>query len=179
MKDKIYMVFDVESVGLHGEGFAYGFVVTNHEMMVAEGSAACNPENAIGLPESLKWVKANVSSPETMKSPIEVRNEFWSAWMRWKKEGAILVADCAWPVEAKFLAQCVSDDIHIREWNGPYPLHDLATMLLMKGVDPLRKFPRRDDELPEHNPINDARQSARILRSILTDDSEIIHRLTR
>jgi len=72
-------------------------------------------------------------------------------------------ADCSWPVEARFLARCVENDFDKREWEGPYPLHEIATVLLLAGKNPSEKFPRQENELPEHNPLNDARQSARLL----------------
>lgn len=169
-KDK-YMVFDVESVGLHGEGFAVGFVVVDSlGKPLAEHCIFCNPDTAQGNDDGRDWVKTNCPELSGVKriSPIQVRNSFWSHYQIWKAQGAILVADCAWPVEARFLAQCIDDHAEQRQWEGPYPLHDLASILIAKGKDPLTKFPRLKTELPEHDPLNDARQSARILIEILT-----------
>lgn len=164
------MVFDVESIGLHGEGFAVGFtVVTRLGDQVQWGLIACPPEAAIGSANNLEWVKKNV--PPLMKThdfPVDVREQFWQQWLCWKERGALLVADCAWPVEARFLRDCVTDDLAAREWQGPYPLHDLASVILANGGDPLEKFERLSIELPEHNPLNDARQSARILTRFLS-----------
>ena len=43
IKDK-FMVFDVESVGLHGEGFAVAWVVVNIDgEKLDEGCLSCNP----------------------------------------------------------------------------------------------------------------------------------------
>ena len=107
-----------------------------------------------------------------MGTPRQVRGAFWDIWMRWKDHITAMVADCAWPVEVRFLIMCVDDDIGAREWQGPYPLHDLASMLLILGKDPLAVTERLPDELPAHNPLNDARQSARqlieVLRAALT-----------
>src|SRR5439155_4179999 len=100
--------------------------------------------------------------------PVQVRDSFWQKWQQWKEQGALLVADCCWPVEARFLAACVDDFPIAREWQGPYPLHDLASILLAHGKDPVGKFERRPDELPEHNPKADAMQSARILIETLS-----------
>ena len=79
-----------------------------------------------------------------------------------------MVADCAWPVEAKFLLQCVADDPLGREWGGPYPLHELATLLLAKGYDPVGDYGRKSElELPKHDPLADAMQSARVLHEAM------------
>lgn len=163
-KEQLYMVFDVESVGLHGEGFAVGFVVVNgYGVEIQSGLAACPPDRARGTNEDRVWIKDNIPAiPENCDVPFQVRAHFWQQWMDWKQKGVILVTDCGWPVEARFLAQCVDDDRR-RKWEGPYPLHDLASILLAAGKNPTATFDRLPNELPAHNPLNDARQSARIL----------------
>ena len=77
------------------------------------------------------------------------------------------MADCAWPVEANFLSACVKLNHKEREWQGPYPLHDLASVLLALGADALAVTERLPDELPAHHPLMDARQSARQLVACL------------
>lgn len=161
-----YLVFDVESVGLHGEGFAVGAVVVDESgKELSSCLFVCPIEKATeGKTGDLEWVNKNIPSLALTDScPTLVRHAFWEFWRVWKEQGAILVADCAWPVEARFLIQCVEDDKASRNWEGPYPLHDLASMLLAKGKDPTGKFGRLETENPEHNPLMDARQSARIL----------------
>jgi hypothetical protein len=159
------MVFDVESIGLHGEGFAVAYVVVDRNgHRHAEGLLACPPASARGRREGHRWVEDNVPALGAVhRSPESLRTAFWGLFLSWHELGALLVADCGWPVEARFLAQCVDDDLACREWLGPYPLHDLASILLAKGKDPLEKRTRLTDELPEHNPLADARQSARLL----------------
>lgn len=88
---------------------------------------------------------------------------FWEKWMEWKVKGASLFTDCGWPVEANFMSKIVSFDPENRKWNGPYPMHEIASIILAYGGDPLATNPRLPHELPAHNPLNDARQSARIM----------------
>jgi hypothetical protein len=166
---RTFMVFDVESIGLHGEGFAVGYVVCNRRgEVLEEATLATDPTRASGEPKNLAWVMENIPAmPCDYFSPYEVREEFWARWMRWKALGAVLVADCCWPVEARFLAACVDDCKPTREWEGPYPLHDLASVLLALGRDPLATNERLPIELPAHHPLNDARQSARLLLEAL------------
>lgn len=163
-----FMVFDVESVGLHGEGFAVGFVVVDPQGTEhARRLIACRPEDAKGDDAGRAWVAANVpdfrDSTGLYGNPSEVRGVVWSEWMAWKAKGALLAADCAWPVEARFLIACVDDDPADRTWNGPYPLHEIASFMAAAGRDPMATYERRDDELPTHHPLADARQSARLL----------------
>ncbi len=164
-----FFVFDVESIGLHGEGFAVGFVVRDREGNTLDsGRFACSPSAARGSREGFDWVQANIPTIEpTHDAPWLVRAAFWRRWQAWKEKGAVLVADCAWPVEARFLAACVDDNPREREWQGPYPLHDLASAFLAIGIDPLAKHDRLPDELPEHDPLADARQSSRLLLQAL------------
>ena len=174
MKPNYYMVFDVESLGLHGSGFAAGWVVVDNEGKEHDSGLACTRiSEAMCSRETWEWLQTNVPAmPTTHESMRGVRQAFWDAWQRWKANGAVLVADCAWPVEARFLAQCVDDVPASREWTGPYPLHDLASMLLAVGKDPLATYDRLPGELPAHHPLNDARQSARLLIEALASTSQ-------
>jgi hypothetical protein len=168
------MVFDVESIGLHGEGFAVGFVVVDTEGNQHDcGAYACCPSAAQGSSEGHEWVKNNCPKLTiTHQAPWQVRAAFWRKWHEWKAKDALLAADCCWPVEARFLARCVDDHPNEREWQGPYPLHDIASILLARDQDPLAKREREPDELPEHDPLADARQSARILLQALVPSND-------
>lgn len=165
---RLFMVFDVESVGLHGEGFSVGWIVVDADKnrIITSAQYACDPARAKGTDESREWLAKNVPVPRqgyNCSSPRGVRDEFWRAWQYGKTKGALLVADCCWPVEARFLVACVDDDPKEREWDGPYPLHDVASIILANGGDPMVKHLREPEELPEHDPMADARQSARLL----------------
>lgn len=193
-----FFVLDVESIGLHGEGFAVGFTVVLHDgKTLEEGLLSCPVQEASSRDSSgcefvpvsantdgstswevgsglttglknLKWVNENVPALTiTHSNPEGVRNAFWERWLYWRERGAVMVADCAWPVEARFLLACVDEHMPTREWQGPYPLHDLATLLLAQGHNPIGTFKRLPAELPAHNPLCDARQSARILLDLL------------
>jgi hypothetical protein len=175
MSDKLYMVFDVESVGLHGEGFAVGWtIIDTNGTERGHGMSCCEISEAIGDDEGREWVTENVLptldlSKGTSPTPKTVRQVFWQEWSYWKKYGAQLVTDCGWPVEANFLSACVADEPDERRWNGPYPLLDLSSVLLAAGKDPNGTFERLPNELPAHNPLCDARQSARVLIETLNE----------
>lgn len=163
----LHMVIDVESIGLHGEGFAVGFVVVDQDgLRHGVGMYACAPEMADGPDDGRAWIAENCSPLDAnCTSPHEVRYRFWQDWLHWKGRGALMVADCGWPVEARFLAACV-DDHSDRTWTGPYPLHELASFMVAAGLDPMASYERLPDE-PQHDPLGDARQSARLLVSAL------------
>lgn len=164
-----FMVFDVKSIGLHGEGFAVAFVVIGRDgTRWDEGYYACDPSVCFGNEEDRKWVHENVPHlPPTHIAPQEVRTAFWYRWSLEAAAGAVLAADCTWPVETNFLSACVQDYRPHRNWEGPYPFYDLASMLAIAGEDPLATSERLEDELPAHHPLMDARQSARQLVDLL------------
>ena len=102
-------------------------------------------------------------------SLIDVRGKFWQRWVEWRAKGGVLAAECAWPVEARFLSACVDDLPDFRREQVPYPLVDISSVLLAGGVDPLETHPRLANELPVHHPLADARQSARLLVAALSN----------
>lgn len=166
----LYMVFDVESVGLYGVAYAVGWVVVNAQGQELDCGAVHTPyENLPGTPDAFKWLEANTKPLESfcVETSRKVRDVFWDAWMRWKVQGAILVADCPFPVESKFLTACVDDVPEEREWLGPYPLLDVASCRMTAGLNPLGSEERLAGELPVHDPLADARQSARLFLEAL------------
>lgn len=169
-----YMVFDVESIGLHGEGFSVGWCVISEDgKPIASAQYACEPERAQGSAEDREWIGENVPRPGqgyNCSSPRGVRDEFWRAWEFANKQGFYLAADVAWPVEARFLSACIADD-PARNWKGPYPLIDISSVRFAAGLDPLATVERLPNELPVHDPLADARQSARLLIEALATRS--------
>lgn len=170
MEAKYFFVFDVESVGLHGDGFSCGYVVVeNAPQMKVVGRGGLSPIrcNARGTAADHEWVSANVPPGSRItSSPRVLRDAFWASWSYWRTQGAVMVADCPWPVEARFLQACV-DDEPARQAEAPYPLIDVASVLLAAGMDPIASYDRLPSELPKHDPVADAMQSARLLLAAL------------
>lgn len=165
-KPNYYFIFDVESIGLHGEGFAVaGGIYKEGGNAIREFTYACPPLNATGNREDRDWVHANVVSiPPTHNYPNEVRQAFWTEWLNAKNKfnGIQMYVECGWPVEARFLNLCVDDSKDSRNWQGPYPLHEIASVMLAAGMDPMATYDRQFKELPAHHPLADARLSARL-----------------
>lgn len=165
---RYFMVFDVESAGLHGEGFAAGFVVVDEQGKVHEEMLLVAPVPSIIDLDTILWIQQNVPQmPTGYKLAEEMRWRFWGEWEKWQEKGATLWADCCWPVETNFLTECIFDDFANRKQKGPYPLCDIATLAVACGIDPTATQARLSNELPPHNPLNDARQSARLLLQYL------------
>lgn len=162
-----YLVFDVESVGLTGDAYAYGFVLIDKEGKELDcGLDSMNPDQAKGTKCDRLWIEDHC--PEllhTSPSKSYLHRAFCSLWLRyqtgpWADKKVVLAADCPWPVEAKFLLECFQE---AGKSFLPYPIIDVGSVLLAAGKDPIGTYPRNELELPEHNPLQDARQSARLL----------------
>lgn len=159
----LLFVFDVESIGVHGEGFAVaGGLYTAENEALHEFCFACPQIAAQGFADDRKWVAENIPAmPITHEDCVELRNAFWAEWLK-AKDRALMFAECGWPVEARFLRDCVYDEPE-RWKTGPYPFHEISTVMLLAGMNPKQVYPRLENEQPAHHPLNDARQSARLL----------------
>jgi len=157
--ERVFFVFDVESVGLHGEGYAYGYVVVDSKgNELASGREAVDPADVNGTTDGREWMKENCPSVAVTKRNLAaLHSQFVCDWIHWKVRGAVMVADCPWPVEARFLIACELG------FDGPYPLIDVGSVVLAAGGNPVGEFDRLPNELPKHDPLCDARQSARLL----------------
>lgn len=167
-----YFVFDVESVGLHGLGFAVGGLMLLGDEILWEFSYATEMQSWMGDSDDVHWIRQHLPHLQlTHEGTYELRKAFWAKWQEATQaaDKVYAVADCAWPVEANFLSSCILDNLFERKWAGPYPLLDLSSMLLMKGYNPLHTFERLSGENLEHHPLCDARQSARVLSMYVLD----------
>lgn len=178
--DTPFFVFDVESVGLYGEGFAVGGGVYFNGTAQSEFQFCCPLEEAQGSDEDRAWVKEHVPvMAVTHRTPKGVREAFWDAWEMAQKRypGIKMAGECIYPVEAGFVTACINDDKEERLWKGPYPLHDAATAMLMAGFDPMKRYTRTESEKPAHDPLADARQSARLLTTAIQKISGLKYKL--
>jgi hypothetical protein len=174
-----HFVLDVESVGLYGDGFAVGWVVVDDRTgkTLDSGLLATSSWQAHAHHEDdRRWTVRNVPPlAQNCDTLVDVRTKFWAAWERWRADGALLWADCAYPVEAVFLAMCVENFLS-RQRTAPFPLHEIATLRLAVGLDPTGTEERLEGETPIHDPLADARQSARLLLEALKLDAEMLAR---
>jgi hypothetical protein len=154
---KPVLVFDVESMGLHGEAFSVGAVVGVEGRIVSELYLECPTAGMACRDVDYRWLREECLPHRhglTHATPRAMRDAFWTFWLHWKSQGAELWADCGWPCEARFLAACVDDSPDERWWQGPFTLLDIAQVVDFHGSDV------RDaalGEKPVHDPLADAR----------------------
>ena len=162
---KKYLVFDVESAGLTGQGFAFGYVVVLETGVVIENGCQTAGINSVPCsPEDKLWLESNLPHEilypkDEDKASLDHLHKCFLGVLEANQDAEVVV-DCGYPVEARFLL-----DIGAKV----YPLHELATALKMAGKDPTGHFPRLENELPAHHPLFDARQSARLWLEALRD----------
>lgn len=164
-----FFVFDVESIGLHGQAFAVGGGIYQEDgTAIREFLFSFPRENAIGAASDRDWVNANVPKMDITHSDSRgIREAFWSEAMEAKKRpGILFAAECGFPVEARFVASCI-DDGEGRCWSWPFPLHEIASVMFIAGIDPVAHYDRLPGESPVHNPLCDSRQSMRMLKMSL------------
>jgi hypothetical protein len=162
----IWFSLDAESVGLRGEVFAIGWsVVKDDGEEIDKGLVWSRPTDFMGSPGTLAWVTQNVmiTLPEAaeVEHLFQARNIAWNSWSIWQAKGARMVVDCGYPVETTLLDKWL-DDVPERIGDMPYPLFDVSTLLYAVNMDPTGTFDRIEGEHPPHNPLHDARHSARI-----------------
>ena len=172
--------FDGESNGLHGEVFAVGGVVLDAATGREESTFYARAPDPVGADP---WVAEHVIprlGPELTHPTVRTMREAFWAWLRWQMgqgDGVWVLVDCGWPVEAGLLSACVADDPS-RAFGGPYPLHEVATLLLSAGHDPLASYadrvlsPEALASHRKHHPVDDARVSALCARMALTVTTE-------
>lgn len=155
-----YLVFDVESAGLLGTGFAVGYAIVDDEsgMTLASDWRSSGLDSVQCSNANREWLMENLApevlfpDAEHLLSLGELRK--WFIALVEEHRDCAPTSDCGVPVESNFLRDCGLN---------PYPLHEIATALLLAGRDPVGTFDRLPFELPKHHPMMDSRQSGRIL----------------
>ena len=151
---KRLMIFDVESIGLWGEGFCVGWIIYDSEtndvfkdgFPKCLGLAVCSPKSAKGTTRDRQWVGQNVRNMSELNcdSPLEVRSHFWNSYEAWGKPP--LMADVGFPVEYNFLREVYRDD---KRRQMPYPLLDASSVRLAMGRNPLGDYESSHDTIED------------------------------
>jgi len=160
---------DCESNGLGGLAFAAAAVLTDPTGGEVETWTVRCPISGPVDP----WVAANVLPAlgdlgETHHAYDDMLDAWWT-WYAGRREGAVVVTHVPWPVEARFLLGAHHGDL----FAGPYPLLDVAPLLLAAGHDPTSVDGYLDAVgLPKppgspHHPLYDARAAERAFRHLI------------
>lgn len=194
--DQKYMVFDVESFGLYGEGFAYGYVVIDGMGKIYEERlCSCNMNTTFegefishelhvggytgdawfdSVMDDRDWLDMNIPCLDEVpnhigfEDPKALRKDFLQQLKRLRTEGVELIGDCIYPVETNFIAKAFEDVVIETIDDSPF-IYDINLLQKMEGLH----LPFLESELPQHNPLNDAKQSARVFVNLLHGRSDM------
>lgn len=157
----MYFCFDAETDGLYGEVFAIAAVVMDSEGMVCDAFSGKARANDVATPwvvdNVLLWIGDLPDYPDRKA----LREAFWSFWIK-HRSACTCLADVPYPVEAHLMRLCVEGDLEQRQWQGPFPLIDVASTFAAAGLDPLtdrREFCSYNARV--HHPLDDATASCR------------------
>lgn len=171
----LFFIVDVESLGLYGDPFAIAYGVYKMDLThlglpvaLEEGVICINRDNVHlkGSKDDIEWVSKNIPLIEiNSPSKYQMLNSFWKKWqeVKVKYPQIVMAAECLYPVEANMLIECVRLFEKERKFAAPYPLFEISTAMQLAGMDIHEKYARLESELPEHHPLADIRQSARLL----------------
>ena len=165
---------DAEVNGLYGMAFAIAFTIRENGKEVYSWQGRC-PDSYV----TDGWVMENIfpaikDMTVDHATPEALEEAFWEEWME-HKDGCTVIAHCGSPVESGLFRRCVERDLGSRQWDGPYPaMHDVATLLLMNGEDPLsvdsyakKRGIKSEFRGSTHHPMYDAVIAAQVWESLI------------
>ncbi|OUP50171.1 hypothetical protein [Lachnoclostridium sp. An181] len=173
--DREYYVFvDAETDGLYGRFLTVAMLILNREMKEIERRyLGVKKENLIVTD---KWTKAHVlpviGGYEEVEDEKQLLEKTWNIWMKYA-EHAYAVADVCYPVECRLFQKCVELNRVERMFHAPYPLVDLSSLLLAKGIDPLKNRKELVHNIGEeqtHNAMYDVELMVMIWKKIFAKE---------
>lgn len=169
---KKVFILDAEVDGLYGDIFSIGALVADRETFKIEDSFNVTSRPAMQAVKE-PFVLENVIPPILKDSTMQVieggsdilLEQFWAFYLKHKKD-CLIIADFGTPVEAKVFYECIKARPE-RTFEGPYPLHELATILLVNNMDPdITRSTFFEDPSLIHSPYWDAMGTLNILKKI-------------
>jgi hypothetical protein len=166
-RQTVFLTFDVESNGLHGNAFAVaGLLIRADGEVLEEFTARCPIVGEVDA-----WVKKNVLKPlatmaEDTQDEKALRDKFWTWFKAAREKADYVLVNNGYPVEYRFLIACQDDDIEARYWEHPFPVIEVSSLFLAAGIKILT--PATDlieDKIAgqtvlRHHPLWDAKVSA-------------------
>ena len=138
-----FLSVDAEVDGLYGRAFAIAVTIREDGHEIGAFTGRIGDEYVTDA-----WVRENVlpalvGMEVTHTSPDELEEAFWAFYESTFVDGQYgrgpdpqlcVIAHCGAPVESGLFARCVARDSS-RTFQGPMPLHEVGTALLLKGAD--------------------------------------------
>lgn len=177
---KNIFMFDVESIGLHGDGFAFGAIISDRKENVIEiCSGACLNEEVTEKLSKIdffvngegKDIISECSKLKRFDTLWQLREYFWEFYMK-HKDNCDVYSDVNYPVETNFLESVYNDNPEDRQWKMPFPLLD-ACNSIPQDVDRIEEYTKDNSSYivqdvatrkpVKHNPVWDCVSSLHCL----------------
>lgn len=171
MIPKGLFIIDAETDGLYGSFLSVAVLITdsNYNILREEYYGIENAK----LQVQSEWVKANVipilGEYEACANEQELLEKVWALWIAYQDQ-VYAIADVAYPVEMRLFQKCVDRCPEERNFQGPYPLLDLSSLLFAKGVDPLaerKTLLKTLKNMQQHNSLEDVRMTLEIYKKLV------------
>ena len=168
LKNKFFFV-DAETDGLYGNIISVAVIITDGDCKtLSTHYMGVRKENLV---VTNQWVRENVVPKLGDYTPYESEYDLLEAvWTLWHESGATwAVADCCCPVESHLFRKCVEHNPEERMFQGPFPLVDIASMKVAKGLDPiatLQEYAHRNGG-EQHNALYDVETTIMEYRALL------------
>lgn len=172
-----FLIVDCETPGLDGQTAAVATLLVEGLRPKAGYLFRVPVDRVRGTADGHKWYRDNVSfnlelpglvraAEHQFDTYAKLAGYFWQNWFLWQALGyKQMFADCPWPVEARFLLDCVDHQRCESAFEGPYPLLDIESMVRLAGIKD-EDIPRAA-ALPLHNPMADCLYSLQRLHKAL------------
>ncbi|HFI0468329.1 TPA: hypothetical protein ACGOYW_001750 [Streptococcus suis] len=169
-------IIDAETDGLYGPLLTIAVLVTNSKGEVLESFYGGLPAHIAVASDP--WVVDNVlpfiSEYQAFDSEEALLEKVWSLWSD-HREDSLCFADVPHPIESRIFSKMVTDHQEERYYQGPFPLIDIASILLGKGYSPLvdRESLVRDFQGHRHNALDDVRLSNHLLTYLFHEEADV------
>ena len=169
-KNNLFFI-DAETDGLYGKFLTVAIIVTDNNLNEIERAYFGIRKEDMDVKS--KWVIENVlpilGEYDEVNSEGELLDKVWELWRKYA-DNAYAVANVPIPVESRLFAKCVEKDLSNREFQGPFPLIDISSMLLAKDINPLEERGILIGEHSKgnvHNALYDVEVMIKIYRKII------------
>lgn len=181
---------DAETNGLYGQIFAIGAVYRNSEtgeenkfIKKVSIEEEINPwvlQNVVPQLEDVEQLDTTVDHDTYGMEKLLLKEftDFYKECKRKSGNDLTVIGHMVCPVEANLFIKMRKYNL-IEEFEGPYPLHDIASMMLMFGENPtsvdlyVKKYNLLKSDFKPHNPLFDAEQALEVFRDLKLRQIEI------
>lgn len=167
------MFVDAETDGLYGETIAIAAIVVDEAETEIDRFYEQRKINTEDLEND--WTKEHVvpllGESRIWDTEEQLLESFWQFYRKYSKSD--IIADVAYPVEANVFRKCIRLNQEERQYEGPFPLLDLSSMLYVAAPEYiLERKAALAGEWQEHNALSDVCMSYAMWKKYIKEKQE-------